>query len=257
LPLATGGDDLPIVAFLLLGIVLAQRRQPVASGIVFGIVSAMKFTAWPLAALALFAAYDRRGRRAPLQMLGGVVLVMVPAVLPFVLRNPATFVSNVILFPLGLAGVPSPAASPLPGHLIVAAFPSLHRVVPFVAAVIGGSWLAYRLVRRPPSSAGEVATLGGWVMLVAICVAPATRIGYLLYPINFFIWGYLLRGADRLRSAEDQALSSERWKRRRVKRVDSALTGAEGEGKVVGSTTAPISQYQPSSPAFWPRTSMA
>ena len=259
LPLATGGDDMPIVAFLLLGIVLAQRRQPFASGIVFGIVSAMKFTAWPLAALALFAAYDRRGRRAPLQMLGGLVLVMIPAVLPFVLRDPTTFVSNVILFPLGLAGVPSPAASPLPGHLIVTAFPSLHRAVPFVAAVIGGTWLTYRLVRRPPSSAGEVSTLAGWVMLVAICVAPATRIGYLLYPINFFIWGYLLRrGADRpLPAGQDQALSSERWKRRRVKRVDSAVAGAEEEGKVVGSTTAPISQYHPSAPAFWPRTSTA
>lgn len=257
LPLATGGDDVPIVAFLLLGIVLAQRRQPLASGIVFGIVSAMKFTAWPLVALALFAAYDRRNRRAPLRMLGGILLVMGPVVIPFVLRNPHTFVSNVILFPLGLAGVASPAASPLPGHLIVSAFPSLHRVVPLVAAVIGGGLLTYRLVRRPPTTAGEVATLGGWVMLVAIMVAPATRIGYLLYPLNFFVWGPMLRRAERLRADDDQLISSDRWKRRRVKGVDSELTGAEAEGKVVGSTTAPISQYQPSSPGFWARISVA
>ena len=65
LPLATGGDDMPIVAFLLLAMVLAQRRQPFASGVVLGVVSAMKFTAWPLAALALFAARDRRGVRRP------------------------------------------------------------------------------------------------------------------------------------------------------------------------------------------------
>ena len=64
LPLATGGDDMPIVAFLLLAMVLAQRRQPFAAGVVLGVVSAMKFTAWPLAALALFAARDRRGRAA-------------------------------------------------------------------------------------------------------------------------------------------------------------------------------------------------
>jgi glycosyl transferase family 87 len=50
LPLATGGDDIPVVAFLLLAIVLAQRRRPFASGVVFGIASAMKFTAWPFAA---------------------------------------------------------------------------------------------------------------------------------------------------------------------------------------------------------------
>ena len=62
LPLATGGDDIPVVAFLLLAMVLAQRRRPFASGVVFGIASAMKFTAWPLAALALFAARGRNGR---------------------------------------------------------------------------------------------------------------------------------------------------------------------------------------------------
>ncbi|MGH9046119.1 MAG: glycosyltransferase 87 family protein, partial [Acidimicrobiales bacterium] len=43
--LATGGDDMPIAAFLLLAMVLAQRRRPGWSGIVLGIVSAMKFTA--------------------------------------------------------------------------------------------------------------------------------------------------------------------------------------------------------------------
>ena len=67
LPLATGGDDMPVVAFLLLAMVLAQRRQPFAVGRrALGIVSAMKFTAWPLAALALFAARNRRGQPAPL-----------------------------------------------------------------------------------------------------------------------------------------------------------------------------------------------
>ena len=31
-------------------------------------------------------------------------------------------------------------------------------------------------------------------MAVIILLAPATRIGYLLYPINFFVWAYLFRG---------------------------------------------------------------
>ena len=53
---------MPIVAFLLLAMVLAQRRRPGWAGIVLGIVSAMKFTAWPLAALALFAARDAVGQ---------------------------------------------------------------------------------------------------------------------------------------------------------------------------------------------------
>jgi hypothetical protein len=196
LPLATGGDDMPIVAFLLLALVLAQRRQPLSSGLVLGVVCAMKFTAWPLAALALFAARDREGKRQPLRMALGMLVVIGPVVVPFLLRNPQAFVQNVIQFPLGLSGVASPAASPMPGHLLVVAFPWLHRILPLTVAVIGGALLARYLVRRPPRTASDVSSLGGWVMLVAIMFAPATRIGYLLYPINFFVWSYVLRRAE-------------------------------------------------------------
>jgi hypothetical protein len=201
LPLATGGDDMPIVALLLLAIVLAQRRQPFASGFVLGVVSAMKFTAWPLAALALFAARDRQGRRAPLRMALGMLVVAGPVVVPFVLRGPFAFFDNVVLFPLGLSGVQSPAASPMLGHLIVSTFPSLHRALPVAVGVIGSAVLAVHLVRRPPRTAAQVTYLAGWVMTVAILFAPATRVGYLLYPINFFMWAHLLRGEDSLEQA--------------------------------------------------------
>jgi len=196
LPLATGGDDMPIVAFLLLGMVLAQRRRPGWSGIVFGVVSAMKFTAWPLAALALFAARDREGRRAPVRMALGMLLIVGPVVAPFVVRNADAFFQNVVLFPLGLAGVSSPAASALPGHLLVSWIPALHRPLPIAVALVGGFVLVRRLVRRPPVTTSEVVSLAGWAMLVAILFAPATRIGYLLYPVNFFVWAHLLEGAD-------------------------------------------------------------
>lgn len=196
LPLATGGDDMPIVAFLLLGMVLAQRRRPGWSGLVLGIVSAMKFTAWPLAALALFAARDRHGRRAPVRMALGMLVVVGPVVAPFVIHNADAFVQNVILFPLGLAGIASPAASPLPGHLLVSWFPVLHRVLPITVASVGGLVLLRHLFRHPPVTTAQAASLAGWAMLVAILFAPATRIGYLLYPINFFVWAHLLRGAE-------------------------------------------------------------
>jgi hypothetical protein len=191
LPLATGGDDMPVVAFLLLAMVLARRRQPFASGVVLGIVSAMKFTAWPLAALALFAAHNRKGARRPLVMFLGMLVVAGPVVVPFALRGPWAFFDNVILFPLGLSGVSSPAASPLPGHLIVTAFPFLHRVLPVVVGSVGGLLLAWYLYRRPPETTSQVCKVAGVVMAVITLFAPATRIGYLLYPINFFVWAHL------------------------------------------------------------------
>lgn len=196
LPLATGGDDMPVVAFLLLAMVLAQRRRPVWSGLVLGLVSAMKFTAWPLAGLALFAARDRHGRRRPELMALGLAAVLVPSVAPFVVNDAAAFFENVVLYPLGLAGVSSPAASALPGHLLVSAFPSLHKAVPLALVLVGGAVLARHLWRHPPVSAGDVCALAAVVMTVAIVLAPATRVGYLLYPVNFAVWAAMFRAAD-------------------------------------------------------------
>ncbi len=201
LPLATGGDDMPVAAFLLLAMVLAQRRQPFASGVVLGIVSAMKFTAWPLAALALFAARDKKDVRRPGLMFLGMLVIAGPVVVPFALRGPWAFFDNVVLFPLGLSGVNSPAASPLPGHLLVTAFPFLHRALPLTVGVLGGALLVWHLFRRPPQTVSQVCTLGGVVMGVLVLMAPATRIGYLLYPINFFVWTYLFAEIERERSS--------------------------------------------------------
>jgi hypothetical protein len=116
-------------------------------------------------------------------------------VVPFALRGPWAFFDNVVLFPLGLSGVNSPAASPLPGHLIVTAFPFLHRVLPVAVGSVGGALLALYLYRRPPQNAAQACNVGGVVMAVITLLAPATRIGYLLYPINFFVWAYLFSGS--------------------------------------------------------------
>ena len=124
-----------------------------------------------------------------------MLVVAGPAVAPFFFRNPHDFVLNVVLFPLGLAGVPSPAASPLPGHVLVTAFPPCTGSSRSPWRWSGAGLLVRHLVRHPPSHGGQVCTLAGWVMGVAILLAPATRVGYLLYPINFFVWGHLLRGA--------------------------------------------------------------
>jgi hypothetical protein len=195
LPLATGGDDMPVVALMLLGLVALQRRRPVLAGLALGAASSLKFSAWPLVVFALWAAYDLRMHRAIGRYALGVVAVVVPVVVPVALRNPSAFVDNVIRFPLGFAGVHSPAASALPGHILISIVPGIHRAYVVAAGVAGGVVLVRRLVYKPPRSAAEVASLTGWVMLIAIMLAPATRVGYLLYPINLFVWSWMLRRA--------------------------------------------------------------
>jgi len=196
LPLSTGGDDMPVAALMLLGLVALQRRRPVLAGLALGAASSLKFTAWPLVVLALWAATDLQRRRAIGRFVLGVVVVVVPVVLPFALQNMSAFVDNVIRFPLGLAGVASPAASALPGHELVAAFPAEHKLYVAVVGVIGLAVLVRHLWKNPPRSAAGVSLLTGWVMLIAILLAPATRVGYLLYPINLFVWAWMLSRAQ-------------------------------------------------------------
>jgi hypothetical protein len=206
LPLATGGDDLPVVALLLLGVVLLQRRRPLLGGLALGVAAGMKLTAWPLAALAPLVAVDRNGdhRRARWWVAGGVLSVVLPTVLPTVVANAPAFFENVVRFPLGLAGITSPAATPLLGHLLVTAFPKLHRVLTAGLVLVGGLVLLYLLVRRTPRTPDQLVLLLAWAMLAAIVLAPATRIGYALYPLDFFVWAWLLR-EDR-RTVEGQAV---------------------------------------------------
>ncbi|MDA8148848.1 MAG: glycosyltransferase family 87 protein [Actinomycetota bacterium] len=196
LPLATGGDDMPVVALMLLALVALQRRRPLLAGLAMGAASSLKFTAWPLAVLAAWVVFDRRPRRATPWYVAGVVVVTGAVVLPVALANPAAFIDNVVRFPLGLSGIASPAASPLPGHLLVSAFPRWHRVYVYVLVLGGGALLALRLWKAPPRDAAAAATFTGWVMLIAIMLAPATRFGYLLYPVDLFAWGWMLRRAD-------------------------------------------------------------
>jgi Glycosyltransferase family 87 len=243
LPLATGGDDMPVVALMLLGLVALQRRRPVLAGLALGAASTLKFTAWPVVFLALFAATDRKQRRAAGRYALAVTVLVVPVVVPVALHNPSAFIDNVVRFPLGLAGVASPAASPLPGHELVALVPSIHRAYVVIAAIIGLAVLARHLFRHPPRDASAVASLTGWVMLVAILLAPATRVGYLLYPINLFLWAWMFRRSDDPPDPSTERSDDDGTTDQLPSGVSNTSIeyGVEPVG-VVGETTTPISQ---------------
>jgi hypothetical protein len=190
--LATGGDDMPILALCLMALVAMQRRSVWWTGILLGVACAMKLTAWPLA-LAVFAVSrdvnDRPSGRRVAAIAGTIVGVTIA---PFVLAGPHGFVANVIEFPLGLAGVSSWAASPLPGHLLTNWQPWLSHVI-MPAVFLIGSVVLWRFLRpRWPLSPPLALRTMAVAMTVVICAATATRIGYLIYPLNFMLWAWVL-----------------------------------------------------------------
>lgn len=192
LTLATGGDDLPVLALTLLALALAARAVRaggpgvgwwVWAGTAAGSAGALKLFAWPVA-LVLIVLAAAHGRRAALACGAPAVGVPVLAMLPAFAVEPGAAIENVIRFPFGAGLVTSPAQSPLPGHLIAQALP-YGRVLAVGLLLAVGVAIAVRLVRRPPRDAGTAALVCAVGLTAAIGLLPSTRFGYLLYPIAY------------------------------------------------------------------------
>lgn len=195
LTLATGGDDLPVLALCLLALALCATRRLGAAGLAIGAAAALKLFAWPVG-LVLLAHAATRGRRSLVRFGLGAVGVPVAALLPALLVDPPALVENVLRFPLGQGVVASPAQSPLPGHLIATTLPG-GRAVAAALLLAAGLAIAARLVRRPPRTAAASATICGYGLLAAIGLMPTTRFGYLLYPLALLAWVPALAGRRR------------------------------------------------------------
>lgn len=245
LPMVTGGDDLPVLALMLLGLVLAQKRRPVLCGLALGVAGTLKFTAWPVLLLLLLVVRDKDERPARRRYALAVAAIVVPVVGAAFVSAPVAFFDNVVRFPLGIAGVHSPAASPLLGEVLVSVFPNDRSLITAVMVAIGLVLVAYGLRRFTPRTPGDVARFTGFAMLLATVLAPATRFGYLIYPANLFVWGYLLDGFARVPeegAAYDSSLTSKT-------RTSAVLVGAAAAPPSAGLsdefadfTTTPTSQ---------------
>jgi hypothetical protein len=189
LTLATGGDDLPVLALCLLALACCAAGRFGAGGAAAGAAAALKLFALPVVVvLAVFALATRRGRR----FLIGAVSLPLLALVPAYLIDGDAFVENVLRFPLGHGLVTSPAQSPFPGHLIAAWVPGGRYVAAALLVAVGAA-IAVRLLRRPPVTAASATTICGYGLLAAILLMPTTRFGYLLYPVALLVWAPALR----------------------------------------------------------------
>ncbi len=196
LPLVTGGDDLPVIGIMLLAATLMMRKKPVLGAVALGLACGLKFTAWPLAAMLILVAKRKDGRSYKMPTLVVFLGVLFSSLVPAILDNPFGFITDAIRFPLGLAGTKSPAQSPMPGHLLIDTFPNWHFEI-ILGLIALSLLLAVSWIKFFPIVSIERALLGsGVLMLIATVLAPSTRVGYIVYPVECFAWAWLVWKSD-------------------------------------------------------------
>jgi hypothetical protein len=193
--MATGGDDLPVLALMLLALVLAEEGRPATAAVAAGLAATMKQTAWILLPLLALAACDRKGRPARARFSLVAAGVMAVGILPFVAWSPGDFVEDVVRFPLGLGRQSSAAEAPSLGTTLIRLLPSWRAPLTVALVCLVVALFVFMAVRRPPASASEAAKDAGIVFLAAIVLAPAARFGYVVYPLDLFVWAWALRAA--------------------------------------------------------------
>jgi Glycosyltransferase family 87 len=194
--LTGGGDDVAVLALLLLALVLAHRHRPVGAGTVIGLAAAVKLTAWPLLPFVALAVRDRNGHPAAGRMLATSAAVVASMVAPFAIWNAPRLIDSVLLYPLGLAGQPTIARGPTLGRLLAAPFPHDKGVVAAALAGIVAAVGALLLVRWTPTRVRTAAVQASIVFTLVVLLATAGRPGYMIYPLNLLLWSGLLRDEE-------------------------------------------------------------
>jgi hypothetical protein len=203
-PLAEGITDPPVIALTALALALLIR---VGGGgwrpaVVLGVVCAMKYTAWPALAVLIVMVMVRDGGRAAVRFTVtalGTAIGLTVALAPAGILHPAAIVANTVAYPLGLTAARSPAASPLPGHLLAAVGPAGHAAAIALLLAAGAALVASLIVAPPRTPAGAANRIAlGLAALFAL--SPATRFGYFCYPLALSGWvalaGYGARAAE-------------------------------------------------------------
>jgi hypothetical protein len=198
LPLAVGGDDLPVLGLMCLGLALASRASRghwpwlAGAGLAIGLATAMKAIAWPAVAVLVVLFAARQGWRAAAWFGAAVLGAGLVTDGVAVAAHPAAAVANTVLYPLGLAKAASPAASMLPGHLL-AGIGTWGHWTALALMALAGAGVGVSLIIRPPRDAHGA----GWRLALGLALlfvlAPASRVGYFVYPLGLAAWLLLSR----------------------------------------------------------------
>ncbi len=195
-PLAVGITDPPIIALMFLTLALIARPSGLLrAAMALGVACAMKATAWPAVPVFTAMLAVRDGARAAWRFVGVTILVaglLAAALAPAALLDPYAFLQNTVLFPLGLTQHKTPAASPLPGHLLATTGMAGHWVAVGLL-IAAGTGFAVSLIVRPPADARAAAWRLALGLAVMFTLAPATRWGYFVYPLGLVGWMVLTR----------------------------------------------------------------
>jgi hypothetical protein len=208
LTFAVAGPDLAIIGLLVLAGALAARERYASSATMVALVVSMKLTALPAVVVIFCYIAAKAGRPVLARVLAVFLGVTAVLNIPVLIVQPGAFVEHVIKFPAGAGKVTSPAASPFPGHLIASIGPVGHTLALVLVGLTAVALVVW-LVRTPPRTGSEAMSKAGIVLAAALLVVPASRYGYLVYPL--VLWGAAMafavaeRAASRPATAHDQA----------------------------------------------------
>jgi glycosyl transferase family 87 len=208
---------------------IRPSRQMVA-GAAIGVACAMKITAWPALPVIAVMITARDGRRAAWRFVASAAVTAAAAIAataPAALTKPVVFLQNTVLYPLGLARHATPAASPLPGHLLAASGAAGHWAA-IGLLLAAGLVVAVRLIMRRPADARAAAWRLALGLSVMFVLTPATRWGYFAYPLGLLGWLGL--------TARDRAVGGESAPAREA--IDAAPAAAGRASAMAGLLTS-------------------
>ncbi|MDJ0363103.1 glycosyltransferase 87 family protein [Rhodococcus sp. H29-C3] len=210
IPLCTGGVDLPVIGACLLGLGLMAADRRWAGAVVLAFACALKWTAWPVAVVALVLHHQRAGMRSTVSVGALAVALASVMILPSAILDGGNIIEHTVLFPLGRADVPTPAGSSVIGGALAAASEYGH-IVSLFALLVGAVVIGVRLCAKPPSTFVAACSIAALGLTVLFLLAPSARFGYFAYPLMFWGMAWIARGAR-----TDTAVSSPSRERERV-----------------------------------------